>query len=83
MTDSVPGISFDDQGLCSYCREFKKETYIGKEQRDAIVAEARGEEALRQDEEFQKTILDVGAVRRMLIDDIGLSPNEADRILSP
>jgi len=37
---------------------------------------------LRQDEEFQKTILDVETLRSMLEDDIGLSPNEADRILS-
>ena len=42
MTDTVPGITFDDQGLCSYCREFKKESYRGKEALDAIVAAARG-----------------------------------------
>ena len=42
MTDTVPGITFDDQGLCSYCRDFKKETYIGKEKLDAIVADAKG-----------------------------------------
>ncbi len=41
MPDTVPGITFDDEGICSFCRNFEKEEYLGKEKLDLIVEEAR------------------------------------------
>jgi len=42
MPATVPGISFDHEGICNYCREYKTETYLGEEKLHTIIANAKG-----------------------------------------
>jgi len=41
MPSTVPGISFDNEGVCNYCREYKPETYLGEEKLHTIISSAR------------------------------------------
>lgn len=43
MPETVPGITFDEEGICSYCRAYEEEKYLGKEALDEIVESARSE----------------------------------------
>lgn len=44
MPDTVPGIDFDEKGLCPYCRNYRQESYRDREELDALVAEAKARE---------------------------------------
>ena len=37
MPDIVPGVTLNENGICSYCLNYQKETYLGKDEFDKIV----------------------------------------------
>jgi hypothetical protein len=41
MSETLPGITFNSEGVCSLCQDYQKERYFGKEKLDQIVAEAK------------------------------------------
>jgi len=41
MPETVPGITFDKDGICNFCKAYEKEKYLGKEKLDQIVASAK------------------------------------------
>ena len=41
MPETVPGITFDNDGICSFCQSYQKETYLGQKKLDQIVATAK------------------------------------------
>jgi len=41
MPDTVPGIEFGDDGVCSFCRAYRKEEYLGKHELDRIITSAK------------------------------------------
>ena len=43
MPETVPGITFNEEGVCSFCLGYKKEEYLGKEAFDKIIDSIRGE----------------------------------------
>jgi len=44
LPGTVPGISFDTNGICNFCRSYRKEKSIGKEELDRIIESARKED---------------------------------------
>jgi hypothetical protein len=42
MPDSVPGVTFDDDGLCNLCRDYHPPRYLGEEKLSDIFSRARG-----------------------------------------
>ncbi len=45
MPDSVPGITFNEQGVCSFCREYRDISLQGTDVFDSIINEAKGKKA--------------------------------------
>ena len=41
LPETVCGISFDEEGICSFCHAYRKESYLGREVLDQIVAASR------------------------------------------
>ena len=44
LPDTVPGITFDDDGVCNQCRSFKEFTYYGHDALEKLADEAREKE---------------------------------------
>jgi len=45
MPETVPNITFDDEGTCSYCREYRKPTLLGKSALDQIIEQTKADSA--------------------------------------
>ena len=41
MPDTVPGLTFDDAGVCDYCRDYRQEHYLGEGALELALAQAR------------------------------------------
>jgi hypothetical protein len=41
MPWTVPGISFNDEGVCNYCQQYQPETYLGGERLNVIIKNAK------------------------------------------
>lgn len=41
LPETVCGITFNEQGVCSFCQAYRKESYLGKQALDEIVAASR------------------------------------------
>jgi tRNA(Ile)-lysidine synthase TilS/MesJ len=41
MPATVPGITFDEKGICSYCLSYQQEKYLGREALEDIIASSR------------------------------------------
>lgn len=40
IPSSVPGVTFNEEGLCNYCQSYENEKYLGKEKLDEIIKSA-------------------------------------------
>lgn len=41
MPETVPGITFDEAGICSYCLDYQEEEYYGQEKLERIIASVK------------------------------------------
>jgi len=44
MPDTVPGITFNEDGVCSFCLNFKKQQCLGEEELERIIASVKKED---------------------------------------
>ena len=44
MPETVPGITFDKDGICSFCLSYQKEEYLGEEELERIIASIKKED---------------------------------------